>query len=458
MAVFVLDKKKNPLMPCSEKRARLLLERGRAVAVRLHPFTIRLKDRIGGDVQPVRIKVDPGSKTTGIAIVREDPETPGEQSVLHLAEIEHRGQLIKKRMDTRRAFRSRRRTKNLRHRQPRFDNRTRPAGWLPPSLQHRVDTTTSWVGRLQKLVPVTALSMELVRFDMQRMINPNISGIEYQQGTLQGYECREYLLEQWNRKCAYCNAVDTPLEIDHIHPRAKGGTDRVDNLTLACRPCNQRKGTQNAADFVSNPSLVMQLLKQASMPLRDAAAVNATRNALLRTLQATGLPVETDSGGRTKYNRRRLGIPKTHALDAVCVGEVTTVHNWRAPTLTIKATGRGTYQRTRLTKHGFPRGYLTRQKRIHGFQTGDHVRAIVPNGKNTGTHAGRVAVRTQGYFNIQTPTGVVQSIHHRHCQLLQSADGYSYTITPTPNQESSPYGLNSVPPRPQGRGIHGVKN
>lgn len=456
MAVFVLDKKKKPLMPCSEKRARLLLERGRAVVVRLHPFTIRLKDRVSGETQPIRVKVDPGSKTTGIAVVRENPEVPAEQSVLHLAELEHRGQLIKKRMDARRGFRSRRRIKNLRHRKPRFDNRTHPAGWLPPSLQHRVDTISNWVGRLQNLVPVTGLSMELVRFDMQKMLNPEISGVEYQQGILQGVEIREYLLEKWGRKCVYCNAVGIPLEIDHIHPKSKGGSDRIGNLTIACRPCNQSKGTQNIADFVNNPELTTKLLKQAATPLRDAAAVNATRNALLKKLQTKGFPVETSSGGLTKFNRRRQGIPKTHALDAVCVGEVTTIRNWQVPTLSIKATGRGTYQRTRLTKYGFPRGYLTRQKRIHGFQTGDHVRAIIPTGKNSGTHTGRVAVRANGNFNIQLPTGIIQGIDHRHCQLLQRADGYGYAQKPTPSQERSLCGLNSVPLRPQGRDTQGV--
>src|SRR5437868_11453818 len=95
MAVFVVDKRKKPLMPCSEKRARLLLERGRAVVHRRYPFTIRLKDRIGGAVQAVRLKLDPGAQTTGVALVR---EAEGGQHVLHLVEIAHRGKTIRKRM------------------------------------------------------------------------------------------------------------------------------------------------------------------------------------------------------------------------------------------------------------------------------------------------------------------------------------------------------------------------
>jgi len=97
-----------------------------------------------------------------------------------------------------------------------------------------------------------------------------------------------------------------------------------------------------------------------------------------------------------------------------------------ASILQIKATGRGAYQRTRLNKHGFPRGYLTRLKRHFGFQTGDMAKACVPSGKNAGVHIGRVAVRASGSFNIQTPQGIIQGISHSYCRLLQSGDGYGY--------------------------------
>ncbi|WP_459571780.1 RRXRR domain-containing protein, partial [Cupriavidus sp. 8B] len=97
----------------------------------------------------------------------------------------------------------------------RFDNRRKPAGWLAPSLQHRVQTTMAWVRRLRALAPITAISTELARFDMQAMQNAEISGVEYQQGELAGYEVREYLLEKWGRQCAYCDARDMPLELEH---------------------------------------------------------------------------------------------------------------------------------------------------------------------------------------------------------------------------------------------------
>ncbi len=435
MAVYVLDKAGKPLMPCSEKRARLLLARGRARVHRLAPLVIRLVDRrlTDSNVQPLTLKFDPGSRFTGLALVRQQDRRV---LVLSLLELIHRGAAIRKAMGQRASYRRRRRSQNLRHRAPRFNNRTRPEGWLAPSLRHRLDTTLSWIQRLRRWTPITDLAVERVKFDMQKMQNPEISGIDYQQGALQGYEVREYLLEKWGRRCAYCAAENVPLEIEHIDARSNGGSDRVSNLTLACRPCNQRKANQPIEAFLNGkPELLTRIKAQAQAPLRDAAAVNATRNALFTALLLTGLPVAVGTGAQTKFNRRSLGIPKTHALDAVCVGEVDAVSGWQRPTLTLKATGRGEYQRTRLSAHGFPRGYLTRQKRHFGFQTGDQVRAQVPAGKKAGAHQGRVAVRQTGSFNIQTPDGVLQGIHHRHCTLIQRADGYAYSQLPFDNAQ-----------------------
>lgn len=424
MAVFVLDKRRKPLMPCTEKRARLLLERKRGVVHRRYPFTLRLKDRIGGEVQPVRLKIDPGAETTGIAIVREEGAN---QHVLHLAEIKHRGKTVRKHMRQRAAFRRRRRSANLRYRAPRFHNRRRKQGWLPPSLKSRWQNMTAWVGRFQRLAPLSFLSVEHVRFDMQKMACPEISGVAYQRGDLAGYEVREYLLEKWQRQCAYCGIERVPLQVEHIQPKRHGGTNRVANLTLACEKCNQAKGSRSVEEFLAKkPELLARLRTRAKTPLDAAAAVNTVRWALVGALRAMSLPLELGSGGQTKWNRIRLGMPKTHSLDAACVGVVEKVHDWNRPVLVIGCTGHGSYQRTRLTAHGLPRGYLTRKKWMHGFRTGDLVRATVPSGKKAGVYTGRVAVRSTGNFNIRTREGVIQGIQARYCSLLCRADGYSY--------------------------------
>ncbi|MCP4113144.1 MAG: HNH endonuclease, partial [Desulfobacteraceae bacterium] len=199
-----------------------------------------LKYAVSENPEPLRVKTDPGSRKTGIAVVNDDT---GE--IVFACEIEHRGALIKKNLEQRRNVRRNRRSR-LRYKKPRFLNRTRPEGWLPPSLMSRVLNVGTWVKRIIKVAPVTAISQELVRFDTQQTTNPEISGTVYQQGELSGYEVREYLLEKWGRKCAYCGKDNVPLEIEHIRAKSRGGSDRVSNLTLACTKCNQRKGNKNS--------------------------------------------------------------------------------------------------------------------------------------------------------------------------------------------------------------------
>ncbi|MCX7256600.1 MAG: RNA-guided endonuclease IscB [Polaromonas sp.] len=429
MAVFVVDRSGRPLMPCAEKRARLLLARGRGRVHKVMPFTIRIVDLDAEECefQALRVKLDPGSKTTGMALVRETAQNG--VAVVNLFELVHRGKQISEALTARRGHRRLRRSK-LRYRAPRFLNRgNKRPGWLAPSLQHRVDTTLAWVTRLQRLAPVSSISTELVRFDMQALENPEIEGAQYQEGTLAGYEVREYLLEKWGRTCAYCGAKNVPLQIEHIHPKSKSGSDRISNLTLACQCCNQKKGALPVEVFLARkPELLKRILGQAKRPLNDAAAVNSTRWALVNALKTTGLAVETASGGRTKFNRSQFNIPKTHALDSACVGELGSITDWHKPTLCIKTMGRGSYQRTRLDKYGCVRGYLTRSKSIQGFQTGDMVKAEVTKGKKTGSYTGRVAVRASGNFNIQTSSGLVQGVSHRYCTVVQRGDGYGYQL------------------------------
>jgi hypothetical protein len=272
--------------------------------------------------------------------------------------------------------------------------------------------------------------VETVRFDMQRLENPEIKGVEYQQGTLYGYEVREYLLEKWGRQCFYCDAREIPLQVEHIVAKSKGGSDRVSNLTLACKKCNQKKGDTDVKVFLKDlPQKHKRLMARAKVPLSDAAAVNSTRLALLERLQGFGLPVEVGSGGQTKFNRSRQGYKKTHWLDAVCVGasgEKVFVDT-QQEVLEIRAMGRGSRQMCRVDQYGFPRTKAkARQKSHFGFQTGDLVKAAVPWGKKAGTHIGRVAVRSSGSFNIRTLHATVQGIRHKYCRLLQKIDGYAY--------------------------------
>lgn len=414
--VLVVDKNKQPLMPCHPARARELLKKGKAAVFRKYPYTIILKEREGGETQPVQVKIDPGSKTSGIAMVANFKRG---LRVIWVAELTHRGQQIRNALLSRSQLRRGRRNRKTRYRQPRFLNRRRKQGWLPPSLKSRVHNIWTWLKRLNKFTPITHLTIEVTRFDTQKLQNPEISGIEYQQGTLQGYEVRECLLEKWGHKCAYCGAVDVPLQVEHIRPKTRGGSKRISNLTMACEVCNQKKGNRTAAEF-GYPHIEAQAKK----PLKDAAAINATRWALLEQLKLTGLPIETGTGGRTKFNRIKQGYPKTHWLDAVCVGESghdVFVHPDLSPLL-IKATGHGRRQRCRPNKYGFLKAHAPNAKMFQGFQTGDIVKAIVPRGKAQGTHIGRVAIRYRPWFRLNG-----FDIHPKYMHTIHQADGYQYS-------------------------------
>jgi hypothetical protein len=256
-----------------------------------------------------------------------------------------------------------------------------------------------------------------VKFDTQLMENPEISGIEYQQGELQGYEVREYLLEKWGRWCAYCKAKNVPLEIEHITPKSRSGSNRVSNLTLACHPCNDAKGQKTAAQF-GHP----EVQEKARQPLRDAAAVNTTRWALFRKLKESGLPIECGSGGRTKYNRIRLGLPKTHWIDAACVGE--SGAGVRVPNLghlQIKAIGRGRRQRCLTDAFGFPKAHAKRMKTFLGWRNGDMARAMIPKGKHAGIIIGKVMIRHRPSFRIKKT-----DVHPKYLVRLHRSDGYEY--------------------------------
>ena len=421
--VFVLDNHKNPLTPCLPVMARKLLNAGKAKVFRLFPFTIILNKLVDGQPQPIEIRIDPGSKTTGIALVQ------GTQ-VMWAAELTHRGQAIQARLETRRAIRRSRRHRKTRYRKPRFLNRVRPQGWLPPSLKHRVLTTMTWVNRLCKLAPIKSIAFELVNFDTQKMQNPEVSGVEYQQGELQGYEVREYLLEKWNHKCAYCGAENVPLQIEHIQPRAKGGSNRVSNLCLACGKCNIKKGTQYIQDFLKGkPEILKKITSQAKTPLKDAAAVNSTKSALLQALQATKIePVYVGRGSLTKFNRTKLGFPKAHCIDAACCGDVS-----QGLTLTInqplliKAMGWGSRQVVQTDKYGFPRkGYKPKQK-VSEWNTGDIVSVI--GGKHEGVKCKRIkTTRFKGSFDIRVNDTTVISVSRNQIKPVHRKDGYNYSF------------------------------
>ncbi len=355
MRVFVLSSTKKSLMPCHCARARELLKKGKAAIFRQFPFTIILKNREDGETRPLELKADPGSKTTGLSLVLHGKIR---KKVIFSANLEHRGSVIKKRLEQRRGVRRARRDRNTRYRAPRFNNRLRCMGWLPPSLRSRVYNVETWANRFKKFSPISHAAVETVRFDMQKIRNPDIK------------------------------------------------------------------------DFLkTKPELLKKIKLHLQKPLKDAAAVNATRYAIGNTIKSLGVPTTFWSGGRTKFNRIAQGYKKDHWIDAACVGESgkKILIPSTGKILLITAQGHGDRQLCLVDKHGFSRSKSAGSKLVYGFQTGDFVTAQVTNGKKIRNYKGKVSVRSSGSFNISTQKETIQGISYRYCTKIHSSDGYNYS-------------------------------
>ena len=439
--VITLDKHKKPL-----------IEAGRACVYRHYPFTVVIKDL---DIktmdnpprQEYRVKIDPGSKHTGLAVVEE-----GSGRVILYLQVEHRAGQVSSALKTRHDARRNRRSRETRYRRPKFKDgaaghRKEDAGKLPPSMRSIGDNIANVVRRLKRFMNITGCSFEAVRFDTQLMDNPDISGIEYQHGTLFGYEIREYLLDKHGHECQYCHGEsgDKILEWEHKVPKSRGGSNKVANATLACRCCNQAKGSMTPAewlDAIKNKKRKSALDKarmegvkmvmegKAGKSDRYCAWASSTRRYAEKLLFGMFEDVECASGGRTKYNREKLGLPKDHHYDALCVGAIpdggcTDLTNGHC--LYVKAMGRGTRFRGKINGCGVIIKKLPpRERRIFGFMNGDIVRADVPKGKYEGVHVGRVMTRASGSFDIRTNGGELVTVNHKYCRILQYCDGYSY--------------------------------
>ena len=452
---FVLNQDKTPLNPCHNGKARWLLDNGYASIYKYHPFTIRLKKQVDNpNLKDYTLKIDPGSKATGLAI------NFGSE-VVFLVDLHHRVNAIQKRLDQRSDYRGRRRSQ-LKYREKRFDNRKRSENWLPPSIDSIVDNIKTWVKRLKKLCPIDKVIMEFNRFDPHKMQKPDIEGIEYQEGSLQGYNIKEYLLYKHGHNCQYCKEVkkdkegnekvitysgDDILEVEHKVPQSRGGSNKLSNLTLSCRTCNKDKDNRTLEEWLTDledkdfrrklPRLrynnVKEILNSEDNPsFKGAAHVNSYRYKLLDKLKEVHDKVNTSTGAKTKYNRYQLtNLSKTHHFDALCVGEVPDKFDFSIAQrpLKIKATGRGTRQRVKVDKYGFPKDKL-KTTEVEGFRTGDIVKAEVPESyKSSGVYFGRVAIRDNGYFRVDCFNGESKdSVPFKCLTLLQRGSGYKYSF------------------------------
>ena len=434
--VFIIDTRKKPLMMATPRRARELLNKGKAAVFRRYPFTLILKQEIEAVEPSLELRLDPGSKFTGFALV-----TPNNQVIWGM-ELEHRGSQISQALTKRAGFRHSRRSRNTRYRKKRF-NRFLPSGWLAPSLMHRVQTLETWIKRICHYAPVASIVIEKVKFDMQKLDNPDIEGIEYQQGTLSGYTLREALLEHWGRKCAYCGIENVPLQIEHIIAKSRGGSNRYNNLTLACQYCNQTKGNQPVEEFLADvPDVVKRIKAHCKKSLADAAAVNATRNKIFEVAKNTGLVVKAGSGALAKLVRSKSNLPKVHWIDAAAnsLDEQPIALLTKQP-LIVTCKGHGNRQAVRCNASGFPAVVVKKNKEgkkivtvvkpkqvYQNAQAGDIVKVTLDKDRKH-VSAGEYIAR------VKTPTlkGVEVKINgHRvssnRFSFVHRHDGYDYSF------------------------------
>ncbi len=427
--IYVQNSEGQPLMPTRRcNKVWYWVRTGQARVISHEPFTIRLRFETSGYTQAVTVGLDTGSKTVGVAAT-----TNGE--VVVQAEIHLRTE-VKQKMDQRRMYRRNRRNRKVRYRAKRFANRRRKAGWLPPSLRSKADATVRGVRFVASLLPVSQVMVEVGSFDTQKIQNPEISGICYQQGELQGYQLREYLLAKWRRTCAYCQAKEIPLQIEHIVPTSRGGSDRASNLTLACEACNRKKGTQTASEFG-----FATIQAQARIPLKDAAHVSSLKTSLVASFRAIfgAAQVGVTFGYETKYKRIQvLHLPKSHINDAVAIAcEMGEKVSPLGTIYQMRCLPRGQYQRFN-GQHSEHKCWAARK--VRGFKLYELVKAK----GEIGYIAGR---REKGAFVIKDVTSgktLVEVTPRKVERIARPTWGWMITRKPVPDSIRKEDGASSL--------------
>ena len=305
MMVYVLNKDGQPLMPTSRcGKVRHLLKDGKAKVIKRCPFTIMLLYSSSNYTQDITLGVDSGSKHIGLSATSKD-------KVLYESDVELRNDVVDL-LSTRRENRRSRRNRKTRYRIARFDNRAKSKGWLAPSINQKIDTHLNVIDKVYKLLPITKLIVETASFDIQKIKNPDISDIEYQQGEQLGFwNIREYVLFRDDHICQCCKgkSKDKILNVHHIESRKTGG-NAPNNLITLCETChaNYHKG------LIKLPSSIHR-----GMLFKDSTFMGVMRWSLYNKLKEIYPNVYNTYGYITKNARIKNNLPKEHYVDARCV-------------------------------------------------------------------------------------------------------------------------------------------
>ena len=335
--VCVLNQHGKPLMPTTRLgKVYRLLKTQKAHIVSYEPFTIQLDYEPDTHIiQPMTLGVDSGAIHSGYSVANKHRE-------YYSAEVIARDD-ISKHLSNKRMYRQTRRSRKTHYRKPRFNNRkNKKKGWLPPSLEQKVAVQLNEIDHLHRYFPIKTIIVEVAEFDIQKIKNPNISGSEYQQGTLQGYNIRNYLLEKHERKCFYCGKNVSKFEVEHMIPKTRGGSNRIDNLTLSCHDCNQKKDTLTAEEFIrqtlpaKKATAKLKQLPNEKRLFKYMTQMNTTRWALYNAINEKYTNVKMTYGYITKHDRIQAGLPKAHHIDAKCITGFVTVPSINQTVVKVK--------------------------------------------------------------------------------------------------------------------------
>lgn len=419
MRVFVKNMRGEPLMPCSPRKARLLLREGKAKVINYTPFTIQLTYATGETVQEVSIGIDLGTKHTGIAVTSEN-------KVLAKGEIEVR-QDVKKLLDTRRTYRRGRRTRKTRYRKPRFNNRTRAEGWLPPSIQSRLDNTFRWIDRFISLVPHPTLTIEVGKFDAQKMMNPDIKGEEYQQGQTLGYhDVRYFVFARDKYTCQVCKkSKDKIFNTHHIIYVSHGGSDRADNLITVCTDCHTHENHQRGKVFWR------WMVEGKKLPsYKEGAFMNIFRKRVFRKYPQAKITY----GSITTPRRKELGLEKSHENDAIAISGIEKIDKAVDYSFKIKqfrkkkrSLHEATARKGRKTKNTTSKRNVKNIKQLNGFYLNDRVEIYGKLGYITGfTGTSMAYVKDIDGNYITKLNKSYKQINLKECEFLNHNNNWQY--------------------------------
>ncbi|KKM04409.1 hypothetical protein LCGC14_1764500 [marine sediment metagenome] len=392
--VYVLNMRGDPLMPTTPKKAKTLLNKGEAHVITRTPFTIKLNKPTGETTQEVTLGVDAGYSNVGLSAITDKKE-------VHSSEVRLRIDMVKLNSE-RSMYRRTRRNRKTWYRQPRFLNRSKREGWLAPSLQHKLDTHIKLVQNMAKVLPFSKVIVEIASFDIQKIMNPDITNKEYQQGEqLDFYNVREYVFHRDNHTCQHCKgkSKDPVLVVHHIITRQTGGS-RPENLVTLCKECHNKH----------HLGLIVLKVKK-SKGFKEATFMSLIKSRVVDKLKELGFKVTSTYGYITKYNREALGLKKSHINDAFVIAGGNTQK--RCDEHLVKQVRK---QNRKLFKGSRSHLRNTAPKFVKGFQRYDKVLY----GKLECFVFGR---RKTGYFNVRLLDGTVirSSVSYKKLKLLESS-------------------------------------